>query len=327
MHSRRRAFTLIELLVVIAIIAILAAILFPVFAQAREAAKKTQAVSNTKQTATGIIQYCVDNDDNYPIAHRMNPGQFPNMETPAGWTSPTREKEDSLIWANSTQPYIKNFDVHTGPGVNHTLMAPYGWSNPNLPTRRKEAKHGTQSMNGLLHCYPQSAVARPSELTLVWWGNMREELAGYTFTNPILGCGTDAANPYGLAQDCRFNPSGRPSTRMVTSANATGTQNDVSWPPLNPRNDTAWVQGRGMCFVYTDSSAKWVGMNQNGAPVTNYRNYKDPTWSYGQKGQQLRYHRCSTSPGSVNGYYLSFFRPDSEFNYPSGNANTNACGW
>ncbi|MBZ0213289.1 MAG: prepilin-type N-terminal cleavage/methylation domain-containing protein, partial [Nitrospirae bacterium] len=52
---KRRAFTLIELLVVIAIIAILAAMLFPVYAQAKESAKKTTALSNYKQTGTGIL--------------------------------------------------------------------------------------------------------------------------------------------------------------------------------------------------------------------------------------------------------------------------------
>jgi len=62
----KRAFTLIELLVVIAIIAILAAILFPVFAQAKEAAKKTTCLSNTKQMALGIYMYSNDNDDVYP---------------------------------------------------------------------------------------------------------------------------------------------------------------------------------------------------------------------------------------------------------------------
>lgn len=63
MRSSIKAFTLIELLVVIAIIAILAAILFPVFAQAKLAAKKTVSLNNTKQLALALNMYCIDNDD------------------------------------------------------------------------------------------------------------------------------------------------------------------------------------------------------------------------------------------------------------------------
>lgn len=63
--SRRHGFTLIELLVVIAIIAILAAILFPVFAQAREAARKTQCLSNTKQVGTAVMMYVQDYDETF----------------------------------------------------------------------------------------------------------------------------------------------------------------------------------------------------------------------------------------------------------------------
>lgn len=62
----KKAFTLIELLVVIAIIAILAAILFPVFTQAKAQAKKIAAVSNAKQNATAVLMYLTDNDDTYP---------------------------------------------------------------------------------------------------------------------------------------------------------------------------------------------------------------------------------------------------------------------
>src|SRR5580698_1645027 len=69
MHSRLKAFTLIELLVVIAIIAILAAILFPVFAQAKLAAKKTSDLSNIKQIALGQLMYTNDYDDMFTASY------------------------------------------------------------------------------------------------------------------------------------------------------------------------------------------------------------------------------------------------------------------
>lgn len=72
----RRAFTLIELLVVIAIIAILAAILFPVFAQAKSAAKKISCLSNVKQMATAAQLYLGDYDDTYPINSMSEPSGF-----------------------------------------------------------------------------------------------------------------------------------------------------------------------------------------------------------------------------------------------------------
>ena len=65
--TRKRGFTLIELLVVIAIIAILAAILFPVFAKAREKARQTSCLSNLRQIGTAILSYAQDNDEQFPI--------------------------------------------------------------------------------------------------------------------------------------------------------------------------------------------------------------------------------------------------------------------
>src|SRR3954470_2379983 len=70
MRRRNQGFTLIELLVVIAIIAILAAILFPVFAQAREKARQTSCTSNLKQLGTGLMMYAQDYDEMMPRANQ-----------------------------------------------------------------------------------------------------------------------------------------------------------------------------------------------------------------------------------------------------------------
>lgn len=100
MNRNRRAFTLIELLVVIAIIAILAAILFPVFAQAKAAAKASVSLSNTKQIGTGQQIYLADYDDTYTIR------RYCIRTTPL----PT-----VYSWKQAMHPYIKNKDIWTDP--------------------------------------------------------------------------------------------------------------------------------------------------------------------------------------------------------------------
>ena len=98
---KSRAFTLIELLVVIAIIAILAAILFPVFAQAKLAAKKTVVLSNTKQLGLGLIMYANDFDDIYAKAdYDFNWSAWPLLT----WSS------DDIIG-----PYLKNSEIFNSP--------------------------------------------------------------------------------------------------------------------------------------------------------------------------------------------------------------------
>src|SRR5262245_32795017 len=75
-RPRRSAFTLIELLVVIAIIAIMAAILFPVFAQAREKARQVSCLSHTKQIGLAVLMYAQDYDETYPIAWGLLGGWY-----------------------------------------------------------------------------------------------------------------------------------------------------------------------------------------------------------------------------------------------------------
>ncbi len=107
--EQRRGFTLIELLVVIAIIAILAAILFPVFAQARESARKTSCLSNLKQLGLGLMMYVQDYDEVYPNATR---GSNPN-----GSWGPTDAWSGSriFVWGMGISPYVKNTGIFWCP--------------------------------------------------------------------------------------------------------------------------------------------------------------------------------------------------------------------
>ncbi len=79
---RRKGFTLIELLVVIAIIAILAAILFPVFARAREKARQTSCLSNLKQLSLGVLMYAQDYDERLPMLYfnTGGPTEHPSIQ-------------------------------------------------------------------------------------------------------------------------------------------------------------------------------------------------------------------------------------------------------
>jgi prepilin-type N-terminal cleavage/methylation domain-containing protein len=116
--SRKSGFTLIELLVVIAIIAILAAILFPVFAQAREQARKTSCISNVKQVNLAVVMYVQDYDESLPLE------QVPEWAADnTGWFYPFGER--TYTWQNIVQPYIKNWQAMICPdsGMNVTNPA------------------------------------------------------------------------------------------------------------------------------------------------------------------------------------------------------------
>jgi prepilin-type N-terminal cleavage/methylation domain-containing protein/prepilin-type processing-associated H-X9-DG protein len=115
--NQRRGFTLIELLVVIAIIAILAAILFPVFARAREQARKTSCLSNTKQLGTAILMYAQDYDEQLPSATFAN--------APAGlWGTPDWNSYGWSYIFVQFAPYIKNTQIFTCPSATPNMVGP-----------------------------------------------------------------------------------------------------------------------------------------------------------------------------------------------------------
>ncbi len=110
----RRGFTLIELLVVIAIIAILAAILFPVFARAREKARQSSCLSNTKQIMLGIMQYAQDYDECLPPYRWLMPANTGVwVDRDWGPAYPNR-----CFWLDCIEPYVKNRQVMLCPSVS-----------------------------------------------------------------------------------------------------------------------------------------------------------------------------------------------------------------
>jgi len=110
----KKGFTLIELLVVIAIIAILAAILFPVFARAREKARQSSCLSNVKQIVLGVLMYAQDYDE------VLIPAAMP-------WQAPTEAPATADEWHELLQPYLSNQQVLRCPSSKNSFPG-YGWN-------------------------------------------------------------------------------------------------------------------------------------------------------------------------------------------------------
>lgn len=118
-RTARRAFTLIELLVVIAIIAILAAILLPVFAQAREKARQTACLSNAKQIGLALMMYTQDNDETYPPC-------YPNGNN--GGVKPINGGDTVYMpLENALDSYIKNWNVWSCPSDSNFSFGDNYW--------------------------------------------------------------------------------------------------------------------------------------------------------------------------------------------------------
>jgi prepilin-type N-terminal cleavage/methylation domain-containing protein len=305
----KKAFTLIELLVVIAIIAILAAILFPVFAQAKEAAKKTATLSQYKQVGTGATIYLADSDDTFPLAFAFNTttntwryGSY--AASPVGWTSsggrnaePRKSEEQNYV-LNAIQPYVKNYQMYKAEGaptINIGTSANNG-INPALMNI---------SFNGMLHSYSATAVASVSRLPLFWPGMMKQNLTGLSLSQPMLDC----FNP---GEACKFNPSGGPQGGTPAYG--------YSWFLVgNSSNFSLWLYGKGMPFVSADTSARFLQFNAPNWPSYSLNINSSPFSSFdpaGPAGSPYWMTDC-VAPGGTKGatYYPGYFRPDSEYNY------------
>jgi len=225
---RRRGFTLIELLVVIAIIAILAAILFPVFAQARDAARKTQCLSNGRQIGTAMMLYTQDYDEMYPSSHYG-------------------------IYLTLVQPYAKNKQIWRCPSHSGVYtVRPCFWMN---------------NAGGCANIELERVVTGwtlNADIT-GGWDNRRPKALAST-TEPANQVMLAEADVYGTKEAAINNPpNSLPQTAQMAVSPCRvarhAVYNSVRWPKGDPRHADGRLgahHGDGTNIVYADGHAKWL---------------------------------------------------------------------
>ncbi|MDR3707578.1 MAG: DUF1559 domain-containing protein [Capsulimonadaceae bacterium] len=238
--ATRAAFTLIELLIVIAIIAILAAILFPVFATAREKARQSSCASNLKQISLGMIQYTQDYDEFFP------------------WTVTLSEYGPG--WAGHIYPYVKSTSVFTcpddttqpGPNINGNQMYIDSYAiNQNID----ESWDGTTSQSGPIQL---SALTAPA-VTILFAEVQGCEAAltnplefGNTTTNPLSAAGNGWHLRCG-GQPSGFGPNG------VACGYVTGYWGGcpIADASANMINNVG-IHSAGSNYGFADGHVKWL---------------------------------------------------------------------
>lgn len=207
-QSKGDGFTLIELLVVIAIIAILAAILFPVFAQARESARLTHCASNMRQLATALLSYASDHDDGLPTRREtilVTPNPDPCGE---GY-----EENTCRNWKHLVQPYVKSADVFICPTNPLSRSLDDASADPQDGQRARVCWPPSQRIQpffrrGIFYYHPFFKSSFPAGLP-AWWKGLGYSMTSITYptTTILLGENKDIFPDYGPWME--YYPPGR----------------------------------------------------------------------------------------------------------------------
>lgn len=228
----RAAFTLIELLVVIAIIAILAAILFPVFAQAKEAAKKTAAISNLKQNATAVLLYNTDYDGYFgQSAYSLN--------TANGIVMPGAQ-----VFAifDALQPYAKNKDILLAPGDENAIR----WSSVLAAIGMTPAGTITRASFAFNFALFEDPAVAPTLMSL----------------DPVVNEGSlnDVAGTP-MFFDSKYQPMGQVNENVPATADPMYPYRAAYRTPAGPLDRTNFAgfprYTKGVAINFADSHSKW----------------------------------------------------------------------
>ncbi len=243
--NRRKGFTLIELLVVIAIIAILAAILFPVFAKAREKARQISCLSNEKQIGLAFIQYTQDNDE------RLTNGEgYINMSN--------NYQGDGSGWAGQLYPYIKSTALFHCPDDStaaNGVLVPVSYAFNQNAQGVADAQFQSVSSTVLLF----EISGDTSNVTLLGNGNGsadhtvdNESAAGNGVTGTVGGTYTYQTGPLG-------NPAQRPNMTAATGLHTDGSNF------LLADGHAKWFRGAAVSPGYNNPSPG-CGQGMSGSP-------------------------------------------------------------
>lgn len=307
---RKAAFTLIELLVVIAIIAILAAILFPVFAQAKLAAKKTQAISNVKNLGTAVQIYLSDNDDLFPLANVWNPSNNRTsynrfIPTPASqvqaWNpgiDPSAISAVNAFYTNSLYAYIKNTGIWDDSVASSTTSI-YTLSFVGGMPYQNVKDNYAYAFNGLLNSYSSTAVTAPAGLIMFSMDGNRKT-PGAWFENPTIDCTRVPSGP------CAYV---RGSANCATSSGVNG---DASFFSRASGGFGFNMYNGVWPLVFADGHAKARKIGPGSTGLTDPRNDPIANWNgtTGTVSGSITRWWSAENPAGCHAY---MFRPDLDF--------------